>query len=155
MLWLADYVRPCSWGRLDNIVVKPIFDGFPKSFWGAGDGRSGAEVENKVTKKINIQGSLICVYNTDILWTIAVTVIYVPVVRKQTDICVAPYNRNEYNTTYSSVLTLRFHHAWFCFEKVSQNDLISYRVLIFLFCLFVCLFVCLLTVFPDNYRFWF
>jgi hypothetical protein len=58
---------PCSWGRLDNIVVKPIFDGFPKRWCGALDGRSGAEVENKVTKKINIQGSLIYVYNIDIL----------------------------------------------------------------------------------------
>jgi hypothetical protein len=38
-------------------VVKPIFDGFPKGWWGAGAGRSGAEVENKVTKKINVQGS--------------------------------------------------------------------------------------------------
>lgn len=57
---------PCSWGRLDNIAGKPVFDGFLKRWWGAGAGRSGAEVENKVTKKINIQGSLICVYNIDI-----------------------------------------------------------------------------------------
>ena len=59
---------------------------------GAAAGRSGAEVENKATKKINVQGSLIYVYNIDILWLIAVTVIYVPVVSKQAYICVAPYN---------------------------------------------------------------
>jgi hypothetical protein len=115
--------------RLGNIVVKPIFDGFPKRWRGDGADRSGAKVENKMTKKINIQGSLICVYNIYILW-ISVTVIYAPVVSKQADICVAPYNRNEDNTMYSSVLTLRFHHAWFCFEKLSQNGLISYTALI-------------------------
>jgi len=59
-------------------------------WWGAGAGRSGAEVEKEVTKKINIQGSVICVYNIDILWTIPVIVIYVPVASKQADICVAP-----------------------------------------------------------------